>query len=115
MRLDADAATHERRAAALAAAQAHLDAHGVSEAQAAWAYSLLEMWDDDDAGPDTPPLEEGARERRIWGEAQSIALDVACPHLKGGGRWRGRLEFGSEAPEVHQDFSRFLGDQEPPF
>lgn len=115
MRLDADGATHELVARGLAAAQAHLDAHGVSEAQAAWAYSLLEMWDDAGAGPDTPPLEEGARERRVWGEAQSIALDIACPHLKGGGRWRGQLQFGPQPAAVPQDFFRFLGDSDPPF
>lgn len=117
MKLIAEGASSIQIAAGQIAATTLLHSNGVTMDQVAWAWSVYECWLDGCSGSSGVPPEEGAEIRKVWGQAQTLAIATACPHLAGAHSLRGayQLYWYDPDPPCVAGWARFITDEEPPF
>lgn len=117
MKLIAEGASSVQIAAGQIAATTFLDACGVTMDEVRRARSVYERWIEGCPGPDDKPPGEGAEIRRVWGQAQTLAIVTACPHLAGAHFLRGtyHLHWTDPQPLALTGWEKFITDEEPPF
>lgn len=71
-------ATDEELQAGLEAAKLFLEIHGVTPMDVAAAEYAHECWDDGGFEEDEEPSADAQRVSRIWGQAQTVAVDTTC-------------------------------------
>lgn len=117
MKLIADGASPLQIAAGEIAATTFLDACGVKLDQVVWAWSVYERWIEGCSGPNNTPPKEGAEIRRVWQQAQTLAIATACPHRASNHFLSGhyQLYWYDPKPALVKGWERLVMDEGPHF